>query len=914
MKTNELIETSWTTKGQNYVRVFDKTLNKSKIKATPHKSIYYEESAHGKFSYILDPSVKLALREGSSYKNPNAYGSQKAEYVAIREEYQKFNIDTNVWYLDIETKVTLDEFPNPKHAKEELSLIQILDKKTKTIKIIGYEKWYNQEDYQKEYQKHQIEFKDIEYIQVEDERAMFRKYFELFAQMDPYIIYAWNGSGFDFPYLFNRAQKLGISVELFSNYPGKVKLKEDEFKGLYTADIVANGHLYSDLADVYRKFVFDTVSSYSLMNIGQKETGISKVSHENYLKFDDFRIGKYKILGDETEEHKKLPVHRLAQTLEDNPNHPKKDQILEKIRQISYSEFVNYGIYDVIILQKIDEARNFTGVLMGLGELFGCLPSDALGTIKPWSQFVTKQALERNLVLPPHQDNNADGIIGGYVAPPRVGKAKWILSADINSAYPLLGMVAGNMSPETFVEIHKRPIEMQDHILKYFNDQDEGRVLELSPEVKAETTRLLQKYNYSLGLNGAIFTREFEGLIPTIVRGVYGNRKAAKKRMFVQDQIAVNIKEELHHPKDDSDISNLKRLLEEALHSMQLDDTLQMTLKIAMNSLYGAIANQYFALFNEAFAAAITMNSRYFVRLMSNRIVQKLEDLTGEDCGLYNDTDSFYFTIDPVIGQMVQKGKLKTLEEKIDFTDKFYDKIIDPVVQKAIDDFAVFTNSMDKSVIGAEREVVADSGLFIAKKKYALRVRDNEGTRYPLDDPYMKSVGLDIKQGGIAKFSKVELEGALGLILDKESKEIKEWVLTVRDKYTQADIADVAKTIGVSKVQDPNWGKIINGRKVAVPFGSRACVATNEYLIREGLQGQFPLLAPGNKVKIWYLTVPNPLHSDVFASDDPNFAKRFEKYIDKDMNFEKFFMSPLKNMVDCLGIDFSHNVEEVDVW
>jgi hypothetical protein len=51
-------------------------------------------------------------------------------------------------------------------------------------------------------------------------------------------------------------------------------------------------------------------------------------------------------------------------------------------------------------------------------------------------------------------------------------------------------------------------------------------------------------------------------------------------------------------------------------------------------------------------------------------------------------------------------------------------------------------------------EVIADAALFVAKKKYSMSVRDNEGTRYPIDDPYIKVTGLEITQGGTAPFSK----------------------------------------------------------------------------------------------------------------------------------------------------------------
>jgi DNA polymerase elongation subunit (family B) len=547
---------------------------------------------------------------------------------------------------------------------------------------------------------------------------------------------------------------------------------------------------------------------------------------------------------------------------------------------------------------------------MKIGELTSSLPQDALGTLKPWSQYLTRVLLEDNIVMPPEDfDREAEGIVGGYVADPVIGKHKNLLSADISSAYPLLGMVGHNMSPETFIPINRRPQELQDHLNKYYYDQDEARILGYDEQLQQETTKLLKKHNVTLGMNGAVFTKDFEGVIPKVVKGIYKDRKAAKKQMFVHDQKAVDLKQKIKE--SGIDIDKLQDQLEKELHLMGLSDTFQMTLKILMNSLFGALAMKYFVLFNESFAGAITMNSRFFVRFMSQRINEKMFELTGVDCGIYNDTDSFYFTIEPLVNKHC-KGM--TIDQITEWSDRFYQKVIEPVVQKSIDDFAQMTNAYDKSVIGADREAVCDVGIFVAKKKYALRVRDNEGTRYPVDDPYMKVMGLDIKQGGIAKFSKTELQSALDMFLDKEEKEIKTWLESIREKYKNAQMVDVAKTIGVTKVEDPNWGKIINGRKVSVPFGSRACVVSNNYIKENNLGGQFPMITPGSKVKIWYLNEPNPLKSSVFASDDPRFAKLFEEYIDKDTNFQKFFMGPLEGMTKAIGIDFTHNTEEIDIW
>ena len=71
----------------------------------------------------------------------------------------------------------------------------------------------------------------------------------------------------------------------------------------------------------------------------------------------------------------------------------------------------------------------------------------------------------------------------------------------------------------------------------------------------------------------------------------------------------------------------LNTLLHEAESLESRWNTSQLVSKTLMNSLYGAMANKWFPLFNEDMAAAITGNGRYFIRKLSNYIEDALQRL-----------------------------------------------------------------------------------------------------------------------------------------------------------------------------------------------------------------------------------------------------------------------------------------------
>lgn len=289
--------------------------------------------------------------------------------------------------------------------------------------------------------------------------------------------------------------------------------------------------------------------------------------------------------------------------------------------------------------------------------------------------------------------------------------------------------------------------------------------------------------------------------------------------------------------------------------------------------------------------------------------VQDNHNFFGNDILLHN---SIYFQIEPFINKYCPNS---SIQEKTQWANKFYEKVIQKIVNSVIDTFSFNLNAFDKTFINAEREVIADDGILIAKKKYALRVRDNEGKVFALDNPKIKIQGLEIIQGGTAVFSKKYLEEAIPVILDKSENEIKEWFLETKKKFSSQRLENIAKTIGVSKLEDPDWGTVSKGRSVPIPFASKACIVSNQYIKTNNIQEEFSEIDAGNKVKILYLTKPNPLkNADAFAFIDSRFAYKFKDYIDYDINFNKFFVSPLENMLNVLNIDINKITENLEEW
>lgn len=150
---------------------------------------------------------------------------------------------------------------------------------------------------------------------------------------------------------------------------------------------------------------------------------------------------------------------------------------------------------------------------------------------------------------------------------------------------------------------------------------------------------------------------------------------------------------------------------------------------------------------------------------------------------LVKNTDSVYFSAWPSIKDEVAAGKL---EWNNDVCVAVYDNIADQVN-------ASFPGMMEQAfhcprangeVILGGRELIASTGLFIKKKRYAVQIFDMEGTRYDLMDEAtakkkgvvfgvgkVKAMGLDLKRSDTPKIVQTFLSVILNDTLQAKPKE-----------------------------------------------------------------------------------------------------------------------------------------------
>jgi DNA polymerase elongation subunit (family B) len=780
------------------------------VEYKPKYEFYYEDPA-GKYKNIYGASVsRIKARNRSEFQ----------QEIAIHRGVNLFESDINVInkcleenykdkkspklhtaFFDIETDFHPEKgFSPPSDPFNKVTAISIyLDWSQQLICLAIPPKAMSMES------ANEIADEFDNTIMFEREADMLSTFLDLIEDAD--VLSGWNSEGFDIPYLVNRITRVLSKNDtrrfcLWDQLPRK---KKYERYGAEQETFVTVGRIHLDYMQLYRKYTYQEMHSYALDAIAEYELGEMKVAYKGTL-----------------------------------------DQLYNQ----DFARFIDYSRQDTLLLAKMDQKLKFLDLANEIAHANTVLIPQTMGSVGMTEQAIINQAHERGVVVGDRASTQEGDTraAGAYVAKPKKGIHKWIGSVDINSLYPSV-IRALNMAPETIIGQFKLTEtdkflanQMKDYTKEngktykgmsfasawegVFGTLEYTAVIEKKPGVNitvewvngdstTHTARELydiifnKRSKWTLSANGTIFTIEREGIIPGLLERWYAERKVmqAKKRNATT-------------PEDKA-----------------FWDKRQLVKKIGLNSLYGAILNKHCRFFDKRIGQSTTLTGRVIARHMD---AYANECLTGEydymgDCIIYGDTDSVYFSAWPVMERAIREGA----DWDKDIATALYEGIADQINISFPHYMEVAHNvPRDKGeIIKCGREVTGLSGLFIKKKRYAIMVYDNEGTRYDTDGKpgKVKAMGLDLKRSDtpyvVQEFLKEILDDLLAnkgkdYIIDQVIKFKKEFASKPSwEKGTPKRVNNLTKYGAIMKIEVDERR---NGNKVAtIPGHVRAAVNWN---------------------------------------------------------------------------------------
>jgi DNA polymerase elongation subunit (family B) len=328
-------------------------------------------------------------------------------------------------------------------------------------------------------------------------------------------------------------------------------------------------------------------------------------------------------------------------------------------------------------------------------------------------------------------------------------------------------------------------------------------------------------------------------------------------------------------------------------------NNIQMAKKIALNSAYGAIGNQYFRYYKLANAEAITLSGQVSIRWIENRMNQKVNKILkteGVDYVIASDTDSIYLNLGPLVDR-VYEGREKTNEGVVTFLNKVCENEFEPFIESSYQALAEYVSAYDQKMVMA-RENIADRGIWTAKKRYILNVWDSEGVRY--EEPKLKMMGIEAVKSSTPAPCRTMIKDALKIMMNGTEDEVIDFIDKSRKDFKKLPPEDIAFPRSASNVEKYKAHSTIYAK--GTPIHIRGALLYNHYVKQHKLDNKYSLIQNGEKVKFCYLKKPNIIHENIisFIQDFPT-ELGLDMYIDYDLQFDKAFLEPLKIILDAIG-------------
>ena len=532
-------------------------------------------------------------------------------------------------------------------------------------------------------------------------------------------------------------------------------------------------------------------------------------------------------------------------------------------------KFVQYNLQDVKLVKKLDDKLDFIEIARGLAHL-GHIPYEDVFMSSRYLEGAILVYLRKNNIVAPNKhkkDGNTkfEKFMGAYVQEPQSGKHDWVYDLDITSMYPSC-IMSLNISPET--KLGKIEGWNPEEFLKKDNRKtysliNNGNLINRYTET--ELKKMFENESIGIATNGVIYRTDKDGLLPALLRKWFDERVEYRK-----------LSKKFHEEGDKikSDYFDRRQHLQ----------------KIVLNSLYGVLGLPVFRFYDLDNAEAVTYTGQTlikFTRKAVNAYYNKELNDTEDYC-IYIDTDSVFYSATPLI-----KKRYTDLDMSSDTQmTKVILNIADEVqsyLNRGYDYFAKKFCNLDKHRFDIKQEVIAKSGLFVTKKRYGLKIVNDNGKKVNK----MLVKGLDTVRSSFPDAMRVMLNKLLeDILMNVPKKELDKFIINFKNSMKLMDFNKIAIPIsvkGLHKYRNKE-GSVFKSHYLRTPVHVKSALYYNDFLKYKKISRQYSGIHNGDKIK-WVYLKQNPLGIETIAykghEDPPEVLDFIREYIHPDKIYTK---------------------------
>ena len=532
---------------------------------------------------------------------------------------------------------------------------------------------------------------------------------------------------------------------------------------------------------------------------------------------------------------------------------------LHTLYKYDHQKFIDYNIKDVDLVDRFEDKMGLITLALTMAYRGGVNYGDVMGTTAIWDSIIFRNLFANNVIVPFGEEKFKSPYPGGYVKDPHVGMHEWVVSFDLNSLYPSI-IMQNNMSPETIIN---------------------GKVANVSVDtlLSGEVKPKLES-NECAAASGQYFRTDTQGILPKIIDEMYSERVVIKRQM-------INSQRELEKvdKKDKQELYRVQR-------DINIAENQQMSIKILLNSLYGALGNKYFRFFDQRIAEGITLSGQLTIRWAEKAINEYLNKIlkSDKDYVVAIDTDSVYVVLDDLVKAVNPKNPLE-------FVNTVCNEKLEKVLEDSYNNLFETMGGIENRMV-MKREAIADRGIWTAKKRYILNVLDNEGVRYA--EPKLKIMGIEAIKSSTPAPCREALKEMFKTIIGGSESAVQRDIELFRSHFKTLPPDQIAFPRGITNLTNFMDNQTIY--KKGTPIHARGSIMYNKLLVDKSLQRQYNKIQNGEKIKFIYLRIPNHIKENVISFLD-YLPEEFglHRYIDYDTQFNKTFLDVIDPILSAIG-------------
>ena len=542
---------------------------------------------------------------------------------------------------------------------------------------------------------------------------------------------------------------------------------------------------------------------------------------------------------------------------------------LNDLYENDLEKFVQYNLQDVKLVKKLDDKLDFIEIARGLAHL-GHIPYEDVFMSSRYLEGAILVYLRKNNIVAPNRqkkDENTkyEKFMGAYVQEPQSGKHNWVYDLDITSMYPSC-IMSLNISPET--KLGKIEGWNPEEFLKKDNKKtysltNKGNLITRYTET--ELKRMFENESIGIATNGVMYRTDKDGLLPALLKKWFDERVEYRK-----------LSKKFHESgeKEKSDYFDRRQHLQ----------------KIVLNSLYGVLGLPAFRFYDIDNAEAVTYTGQTLIKFTKKAVNayynKELNDT--EDYCIYIDTDSVFYSATPLI-----KKRYPDLDMS---NDNQMTKVIlniagevQSYLNRGYDYFAKKFCNLDKHRFDIKQEVIAKSGLFVTKKRYGLKIVNDNGKKVNK----MLVKGLDTVRSSFPDAMRVMLNKLLeDILMNVPKKELDKFIINFKNSMKLMDFNKIAIPISVKGLHKyrKKEGFIFKSHYLRTPVHVKSALYYNDFLKYKKISRQYSEIHNGDKIK-WIYLKQNPLGIETIAykghEDPPEVLDFIREYIHPDKIYTK---------------------------